>query len=166
MLYYRAISIFLGILFIQGCGFQPLYSKNNQINLPEFSKIIISPIPDRSGQILRNHLLFALNPKGEPIRPIYSLNIKLIESTASLAVRKDAIATRANLMVGTEFSLNNIKDEKSLYAGKYNITVSYNILDTEYATIAVKKNALSRGLLEISHGIRNQLGVYFSRVQE
>jgi len=164
------MSLFKKILYVfalfatQGCGFQPVYNSGDQESFPEFAQIIINPIPNRNGQILRNHLLFALNPTGRKLKPVYNLNIKLSESTTSLAVRKSAFATRANLTVSTKFNLNRIKDNKSLYSGTSNITVSYNILDTEYATLAVKKNAVTRGLLEVSQSIHNQLGFYFSRI--
>ena len=93
------------------------------------------------------------------------LNTKLNESTASLSVRKSAFATRANLTVSANFNLVRSLDGKSLYSGTAAITVSYNILDSEFATLSAQKDARSRALREISHGIRNQLGVYFSRIQ-
>jgi LPS-assembly lipoprotein len=160
---YRIISLFL-VLLLHGCGFQPLYGKNNHENLAGSSRIFINPIPSRRGQILRNNLSFTLNPKGHTLKPIYTLNIQIEENTTSLAVRKNAIATRANLTLRAKFNLNSIQDEKLLFSGNYSITVSYNILDNEYATLAAEKNAAERGLLATSQGIRTQLGSYFSRI--
>ena len=161
---FKIISVFLVFFLTQGCGFQTIYGENDKKNISEFSRIAINSMPNRSGQVLRNHLLFLLKPKGNLLKPIYTLDINLKKSTTSLAVRKNAFATRANLTVYAIFNLNRIEDRKTLYSGKYNITVSYNILDTEYATLAVKKNAIERGLTEISEGIRTQLGFYFSRI--
>jgi LPS-assembly lipoprotein len=155
---------FLLIFLLYGCGFQTVYNGSQQESFNESSKIMISPLPDRIGQILRNNLMFALNPKGHKSKPEYILKIRLSESSKSLALRETAFATRVNLTVKSEFNLTRIKDKESLYSGISNISVSYNILKSDYATIAVKKNALTRGLSEVSRNIHSQLEVYFSRI--
>jgi|TARA_B110000438_G_C15625426_1_gene568488 hypothetical protein len=162
---FKQIPVFLVFFLLQGCGFQTVYNANQKDAFLESSEIMIGAIPDRSGQILRNNLLFALNPKGLKPKPKYILNIRLSESTQSLALRKTAFATRVNLKIKSEFNLIRIKDKKSLHFGNSEITVSYNIIKSEFATIAVKKNALNRGLLEISRNTKSQLRTYFSRVQ-
>ncbi len=162
---FKFISFFVALIVLQGCGFQPMYGGSSQAASPEFTKIKVEPIPDRIGQILHNHLLTALNPRGRPLKPVYILNTKLTEGSTSLAVRKSAFATRANLSVSANFNLVSTLNGKSLYSGTSKITVSYNILDSEFATLAAQKDARSRAVREISHGIRNQLGVYFSRFQ-
>lgn len=162
---FKYISFFVALVFLQGCGFQPLYGGSSQAATPEFTRIMVEPIPDRIGQLLHNHLLTALNPKGRPKNHLYVLNTKLSESSASLAVRKSAFATRANLTVSAQFNLVSALNGSTLYSGKSAITVSYNILDSNFSTLAAQKDARSRAVREISHGISNQLGVYFSRFQ-
>ena len=162
---FKFFSFFVALFVLQGCGFQPLYGGSKQAASPEFTRIKVESIPDRIGQLLHNHLLSALNPKGRPLKPLYVLNTKLTEGSTSLAVRKSAFATRANLTVSANFNLINALNGQSLYSGKSALTVSYNILDSEFATLAAQKDARSRAVREISHGIRNQLGVYFSRFQ-
>ncbi len=158
---FKFFSFFVALFVLQGCGFQPLYGGSKQAASPEFTRIKVESIPDRIGQLLHNHLLSALNPKGRPLKPLYVLNTKLTEGSTSLAVRKSAFATRANLTVSANFILINALNGQSLYSGKSALTVSYNILDSEFATLAAQKDARSRAVREISHGIRNQLGVYF-----
>ena len=160
---FKVIFVIGTLLVLQACGFQPLYGGGSQAASPEFNQIKVEAIPDRKGQILHNHLLTALNPKGRPLKPLYLLNTNLNEGSTSLAVRKSAFATRANLTVTANFNLIRTLNLESLYSGKSTITVSYNIHDSEFSTLASQKDARSRALLEISHGISNQLGVYFSR---
>jgi LPS-assembly lipoprotein len=156
------LSIFL---LLQACGFQTVYGNEQKQNVSELSRILIGPLPNRNGQILRNKLLTSLNTKIKNLKPIYSLNLKLYDSTSSFAISKKSFATRANLSIKSEFNLIRIKDNKILYFGKSESTVSYNILKNEYATIAVKKDAMARGLHEISKNIQGQLSVYFMRPQ-
>ncbi|MBT7942914.1 MAG: hypothetical protein HN719_06110, partial [Alphaproteobacteria bacterium] len=110
-----------------------------------------------------NRLLTTFNPRGGPRKPVYVLNTKLDEASSSLALKKSAFATRANLTVTATFQLIQISSGSTLYSGKSPITVSYNILDSEFGTLVATKDARSRAIREISHGISTQLGVYFAQ---
>ena len=160
---YKILSVSVALLVLSACGFRPLYGSDYGDTSLEFSRIKVEPIPDRVGQILHNNLLTALSPKGLAGKPIYVLNTDLTHSSTSLAVRKSTFATRANLSAKATFRLTRVQDGKELYSGQSGITVSYNILDSEFGTIAAQKDARTRALRELSHGIRTQLGVYFSR---
>jgi LPS-assembly lipoprotein len=160
---YKILSVSVALLVLSACGFRPLYGSDNGDTSLEFSRIKVEPIPDRVGQILHNNLLTALNPKGLAGKPIYVLNTELTQGSISLAVRKSTFATRANLNARATFRLTRVQDGIKLYSGQSDITVSYNILDSEFGTIAAQKDARSRALRELSHGIRTQLGVYFSQ---
>ncbi len=62
------------------------------------------------------------------------------------------------------FQLLNAATAKSIYSATRSITVSYNILDSEYATLAAKKDARIRAVRELSEDIRTQLSVHFSHL--
>ncbi|OFX11487.1 MAG: hypothetical protein A2516_07070 [Alphaproteobacteria bacterium RIFOXYD12_FULL_60_8] len=147
---------------ITGCGFQPLYGGRAAPNIAvsEFNKIKIDMIEDRAGQQLRNLLLLRLNPQGEPVNPAYYLEVTVSEAESQLGVRKDATASRANLTLTASYKLKG-KDGDA-YANEVKSVVSYNILTAVYATLAAKKDAQERGLVEISNMIRSQLGSYFT----
>ncbi len=151
------------LVLLQGCGFRPLYGDPSAgSSSAEFALIKVEPIKERIGQLLRNHLRTAFNPKPRTQKPRYLLKTRVSHSTASLAVKKSAFATRANLTVTAFFQLLNAATAKSIYSATRSITVSYNILDSEYATLAAKKDARIRAVSELSEDIRIQLGVYFS----
>ena len=88
----------------------------------------------------------------------------ITESVATLGVRKTAFATRANLTVKAQYRLVSLAGGETLVSGDNSITVSYNILDSEYATQAAEKDARARAVRELSEEIRTRLGVYFARV--
>ena len=161
---FKRLSIVLALLILSGCGFQPLYGKNSPGNVAsEFSKIKIQLIKDRLGQQLHNQLLSALSLGGRPGNPSYVLQIKASESTASLAVRKSAFATRANLKVSASFSLLSAIGKEPLFSGSSAITVSYNILDSDFATLSAEKDARKRAIREVAEDMRLQLGAHFSQ---
>ena len=161
--YFTALA---SLVFLGACGFQPLYGKYAAGSAPgEFAKIRVLPIKDRIGQMLHNHLLTALNPRGRPGNPQYLLDTKVTEIFSSLGVRKTGFATRANLKATANFSLRGTGGGKALFSGSSTITVSYNILDSDFATLSAKKDAQARAVREISEDMRVRLGAYFSQVQ-
>ena len=149
-------------LTVSACGFQPLYGSKGSANIvANFSDIHIAPIKDRIGQLLSNELKHLLNPLRTPINPKYHLVTKLTQSSRSLAVKKTALATRANLLITSSYRLVDTKSQQTLTSAKNSITVSYNIYSSQYATISAEKEATKRAAKELAHDIRLQIGVFF-----
>jgi len=163
---FKSTCLVFALLVLGGCGFQPLYGKGSAGNtISEFSRIHIKPIKDRAGQLLHNRLLTSLNTRGSPGNPLYLLDVLTNESKASLAVRKSAFATRANLKVTASFRLVSTKGNNSLFSGTSSITVSYNILESDFATLSAENDARKRATREIAEDIRIQLGAYFAQTR-
>ncbi len=161
---FRTIFLLAALGFLGGCGFQPLYGKSFAAYGPEeFAAIKIRPIQDRIGQQLHNHLLSLLNPGGRPKKPRYVLTATVSESVASLGVRKSAFATRANLTLRINYRLSRIPGGGTVVAGKEAIIVSYNILDSDFATLMAEKNARARAVRELAQAIRTRLAAQFTR---
>lgn len=161
---FRIIFVFAALGFLGGCGFQPLYGKHLDAYTPEeFAAIKVIPFRDRIGQQLHNHLLSLLNPGGRPKKPRYVLTARVSESIGSLGVRKSAFATRANLTLHANYSLSPLPMGNQLLKGNDSIIVSYNILDSDFATLMAEKDARARAVRELAQVIRTRLGAYFTR---
>ena len=162
---FRTIFLLAALGFLGGCGFQPLYGKNFATYTPEeFAAIKIKPIRDRIGQQLHNHLLSLLNPGGRPKKPRYVLTARVSESIASLGVRKSAFATRANLTLSVNYRLSPLPTGDSILTGSDSIIVSYNILESDFATLMAEKDARVRAVRELAQIIRIRLGAHFTRL--
>lgn len=160
---FRVLVLAAAVAMVAACGFQPLYGNRIAGSAPaEFAQIKVEPIADRVGQQLHNHLLTILNPDGRAEKPRYVMNTRLTESATSLGVRKTAFATRANLQVRAVYNLASATTGKNVFDGESTITVSYNILDSEFATLMAEKDAQARAVRELSEDIRIRLGVFFS----
>ena len=158
----KASFIAVFCLAISACGFQPLYSSKGSENIiADFSDIQIAPIKDRIGQMLSNELKHLLNPLREPVNPKYRLIAILSESTYSLAVKKTALATRANLTVSSTHKLVDTQSRVTITSGTNSITVSYNIYSSHYATLSAEKDAKKRAVKELAQDIRLQMGAFF-----
>lgn len=137
---------------LSGCGFQPLHGGGGG-GPQDLATIRIERIPNRIGQKLHNRLLDRLTPKGPPARPAYVLKVSLAESLQNLAIRRDETATRANLTLTASFSLTGSGDGRT-FNGTAVSTNSYNILQSDFATLSAESDARDRALRVLAEEIR------------
>lgn len=142
-------------LMLTACGFQPVYSEQRNASAAALASIEISQIGDRRGQVLRTLLRTRLSPKGPTGRALYRLTVKLTESKAELALRKDESATRANLTLTAAFVLERLPPyPPGIARGNSISTNSYNVLDSDYATLSAENDARNRALRTLAEEIR------------
>ncbi len=152
---------------LSGCGFRPLYGDFQPGSAGErFLEVEIDMPKDREGQLLRNELVGRFYGSEQRRAPRYRLGMELKESKTSLAVKKSAFATRGNLAMSVTFKLSDRTTGVGVFTGSSKVTVSYNILDSEFASLLAEKNARERAIRELSHDIRVRLGSYFDRLAE
>lgn len=154
---------------LAGCGFHPVYGTGaGQVAASEqLNRVNIGNIPNRSGQQLRNLLIDRFYTTGAlPESEDYRLNINLTATERKLGVRRDASATRGQMLISADFQLQDIASNKVLYRSNSSVRVSYNILDAPFATLATKDHAYERGLVHLADDIRTRVGLYFARAPE
>ena len=157
------ISAYVAALAVlAACGFQPLYGSRGAPDTQiEMASIEVGIIKDRQGQQLRNFLLDRINPGGTPQSPNYTLTVALTSGKQFLALRKTQFSTRANLNFVAVFDLKG----KNQYLGKTfsgtsKITVSYNIVNSHFATLAAEKNARTRAVKVLSADISTRIAAF------
>ncbi|MFL2770767.1 MAG: LPS assembly lipoprotein LptE [Rhodospirillaceae bacterium] len=162
--------VVLGLsLALSACGFKAMYADHNgaggmatsDLVVTQLSQVDVRPIAERRGMVLRQQLSEKLHPGGIGSGR-YDLQVRLASRTQELGVRKDSTTSRANLILTANYILWD--GTKRLTRDRVRSTVSYNILDDQYATIASEKNAEARALKQISDEIRVRLAVYFERL--
>ncbi len=137
------------------CGFSPLYRQDEADSLvPKMAQVSIDVIADRRGQILRNKLLTALNPRGSPEKPLYRLKITLKESTASTGIRADDTRTRGNLTIQANIRLQRLTDDRLIYNGKSSFTGSFDLFRNPYASWVAENDARDKTLTLLSQDIK------------
>lgn len=156
---------------LAACGFQPLYKKdtsepgvtgdlarirvlNVNADLPEY---------DRLGQQMHNMLMQRLNPDGSPAEPFYRLDTQLSVMKERTGIQITEEATRARLTVSVSFRLLDAANGRSLYTGSEQSTNSYNVADSQFATLSAENDAARRAVREVSDSIRLRLGLFFQR---
>jgi LPS-assembly lipoprotein len=151
---------------LAGCGFKPLYgAKDQSVRVDAvLNEILIKPIKGRSGQQLYNHLLDQLNTRGAPAHPRYVLVVAALIGKTTLSIKRDETATRAKLSLSANFKLHDSSNNAVVFFGSSISTNSFNIVDSEFATLSAEKDAIDRAARVVSENIKIRLGLYFNRI--
>jgi LPS-assembly lipoprotein len=165
----RRLALLLPVVAaaLAGCGFQPLYGRpggagpDSASVADEMAAIKIEFIDNRSGQILRNFLLDGMTPRGEPARPTYRLQIALAEPRPQdLGIARDDSVVRFSYNVRALFRLLDARSGRVVYEDSASSSSSYEVTNSQYATVASRDNARERVLEDLALEIRTQIGQY------
>lgn len=166
MLWLNIFMILSGVA-LSGCGFQPLYAPTTQAN-EKLSQIKIKQIPDRMGQVLRNHLLDLLTPYGEPKNPEYILKVNIDEKRSDLALRKDATAKRAQLQYMAHVTLIHAVSHDAILSDKLDLMSGFSIgSHADFASIPAlvsEEKARLRAMEILAQDIKSLLASYLIRL--
>ena len=159
---YRWIAVLAALAGTAACGFEPLYGRNaNGSVVDDLAAVRIDLIPDRSGQILRNYLLDNLNPRGQAAQAAYVLSIRISEPRQEVGLQRNDTVTRYAYGVSAQFNLRDTRGVAVL-SGSSASGTSFEISDSEFATLSNQASARDRLMQEISNDIRQQLAIYFN----
>jgi len=166
MLWSRRAALLLAAALLTGagCGFQPLYGGGaRNPTVAELNRIQIGQIPEQVGQELRNHLIDRMStaPTGTPA--LYYLSVEINQSQSALAIQFDDRITRYNLAMNAAFTLTELATGQVIYQNGARATGSYNVVDSDYATLVSEHDAEKRAAREISEEIVILISVFFSR---
>ncbi len=155
-------GLLAALLALGACGFEPLYGRFGDSSIADdLAHIKIQVIGGRSGQLLRNHLLDGLTPKGELERPSYTLRVQLFEPLPQdLGVARDDSIVRYSYSSVARFRLND-PSGRSVLEGQSSSLSSFEVTNSEFATVAGRTNARDRVLEEIANDMKAQLAVFF-----
>ena len=156
------------LAWLQGCGFRPLLDTGGDDSVAEELAAIrtgeIGTGQDRRiGHILRNALIDRFTAGIGPQPHRYDLAVDIRQSSSSLAVQTTGAVTRSNLTVEAVFTLYAAADRDQLYRASRRARGSYDVVESEYATLAARRQTAERAARELSHAIAHALALFFAR---
>lgn len=160
---FLTVAIVAGML-LTGCGFTPIYRQDNSNSIRQYlTQIEVATIGGQRGQQLRNRLTEKLSPRGVVDVPRYRLSVDLESSTEAVLIQLDNTATRQNLRMRAAFVLIDLASDATVFKGTSVSVGSYNVVDSEFATISAEDKAAERAAREIGEEIFDLLVVYLNR---
>jgi len=143
---------------LAACGFEPLLGRGGDSadTIEQLAAIRIEPIPDRSGQVLRNALLDRLTPRGPAPGARYVLRIRLSEPRQTILLRRDDVISRSSYSANAVFELRDLQNSV-IASGSSTFSTDYEIASSEFATRTSLENVRDRVMELVASDIRNQL---------
>jgi LPS-assembly lipoprotein len=157
-----------GALALGGCVVRPLYSTASDVTadtsegMSGVSAISIRPIPDRTGQMLHNDLRDLLNPHGQPVEPLYDLEVALDERVRESGLRRTETATRGTLTLRADYILLSRATGELETRGRAQSMVGFNLVDSGFANHVSHQSAQERAIREVAQEIRRRLALYLA----
>jgi len=154
---------------LAGCGFRPLMAtpENDDSISVQLASIRVGEIGEdderRVGQILRNELIdrFTSGVGERPER--YTLSIEIEQRTSALQIQNTDTVTRYNLVLIAKLRLFPSGSNEAVYTAETNATSSYDVVDSEYATLVAEQETARDAARDLSNTIAALLALYFRR---
>jgi len=152
-------------LTVAACGFRPAGTADApDATGGEAEAVRISPIAERSGQLVRRELVRRLNA-GASGRAAYVLDVTLEETVAQTGFRQDQTETRRRVRLDAAYTLRRVTsgdDGEPVLQADTQLTTNVNVLDQPYATRQLTRDARQRGARalarRIARDVRSKLG--------
>ena len=166
----RYVPFGLILLFLTGCGFQPLYGvSSNSIDgsvQEELKKVEIAKIPGRVGQKVRNELIYQTTTGGHPLPPEYKLVIVVRERVAEVLVRTDGDSQARIYRLTAQFKLFDPSQKVILIKGQSNVQALYDTRGDETASVFANERARldaeNRAARTIADEIKTRIASYLA----
>lgn len=155
----------LGVSFLAGCGFQPLYgdyTRSGSDVTADLAQVEIAIGNNREGQILYNFLLDRFNPKGKPVAPSFALSSTITVSSQSLGTQIDESTVRARLIASVQAVLSD-KASGEAWSFTSEAIVGYSTTEDVYAAQVSEDGALEQALRSISDDLRIQVATFIEK---
>ena len=151
-----------------GSGFRPMYASidSNPKLQEKLASIEIAPIGGKTGQRLRNELLFQ-NNGGEALtnEPVYKLTIVTVESVGATLVNTNGTSSSSVYNLDSKFTLTDIKSKKILLEGTSSARASFDRNRSVYSNVRASDDAANRAAKTMADELKSRIAAFLSRPQ-
>lgn len=138
--------LYLVLLIIYGCGFNPIYINQNEKNF-EFSEIIL-----KGNNALNDRLVKSINLRKDELNPI--LNKIIIDSVYSIGqTSKDSTGKVTTYRSNLEFNIEIQNSNKKIKSKKFIKNFSYRTKDNQFELVKYQEQIKNNLFNEITSEI-------------
>lgn len=148
------------LLALAGCSLQPVYAggRAGAVNAA-LSGIVVSPIPDRTGQVMRETLERTMGTRGDQR---YRLDVTIREDTRGFGVRGDESITRERLSLNARYRLIDLASNTAILDDVARSEIAIDVVrNNEYSVVSAEGTASERNAQQVARQILDRLGVFF-----
>jgi LPS-assembly lipoprotein len=143
------------------CGFEPMYGEHRgQAVQAELQTVSIASIPNRAGQEMRRYLLDRIHNGDQTPRPLYQLEISLIEQRQFYGIQRDTSATYARFVLTGYYLLRDVKSGQAVLSGNTSAYSSYNIAADPFNSIVAENDARDRAVRTLGDDLIARVSIY------
>jgi len=152
------------LLVLGGCGLSPVYSGGGTgAAATSLQNIAVSPIPDRSGFLVRQALLDRLGQTVDS--PRYRLEVELDDQIVAFGVRGDNSAARERRTLRARYRLVDTSTNEVVLDATAGADSGIDRVSSNYAVVAAEITALERLSADIARQIGARLAVFARSAQ-
>jgi LPS-assembly lipoprotein len=160
---FLALTVALA-LPLTGCGWERLYADpQSGPASADLRAIKVLPIPERIGQRLEIALRDALNPTGEPTKPLYTLRTTLSYSLSNLGIQSQGTATLGKIDVNSSSYLTKNSTGQNLLTISLHVQNSFELNPNQYSTVVGETDAQTRSVAELNDEIVRRLALFLEQ---
>jgi len=143
---------------LSACVYQPLYGANSYA--PEsvngaLSAIRVADVETRTGQQVRNHLIFLIQGGREAPQPVYELRIRVGDSNRKFAATRDVRdSTAGSVTVTVSYDLIELATMNRIAGGSRIASASYDRTGQSFANQRAVLDAENRAAREVAEQVR------------
>lgn len=169
-LHVLACALLASSAFLGGCGdggFRHMYAATADGSRldQKMASVEVAPIGGKTGQRLRNELIFQNTGGGVAATPRYRLEIVLRESVGATLVKTTGESTSAVLNLDSTFRLVDIQSKKIVFEGSSASRASYDRFNTIYSNVRASDDASDRAAKTMAEEIKTRVAAFLSRSQ-
>lgn len=155
---------------LAGCGtgsFRPMYAAHTDgSSLSQvMSRVVVTTIPGRVGQQVRNELIFQTTGGDAASEKTYKLDIVLRERLTSQLVDAQGDAESQIYHLDADFQLTDNASQQILLKGQSFGRAGFQRFQTIYANVRAKRDAENRAARTVARDIRSRIEAALSRRQ-
>ncbi len=159
-----AVSGISAVLLLSACTVEPLNASRTDSSLATgnvststrdvLASITVNDVKTRTGQQVRNALLFALNGGREPAGGQYRVNLTVTTVNQKLAVEQNTNEpTAAQVRVFAGYALVDKESGATVSSGKRNALASYDRTPQSFANERAERDAENRAAKQVAEQI-------------
>jgi LPS-assembly lipoprotein len=153
------IFYLLSLFWLSSCGFQPIHAKKAAQDTSVLPAMTVEVIGQkRLAQQLRIALEDRINPGNQSsiAAPKFRLITSILETEQAIIIEQDASITRFNLILQTEFRVENAAGEVLMKDTGQRVS-SYNVSQSDFANFVARRDAREKGIEQLAETMKRQI---------